>query len=115
AQLPHHDLVWAIQNKAPDDTLLMARFEVTALNNGRQKIVADGYWMRNSNASVRSWYEAEDRKVYPRFMSEGDTYGLYFLDAIGLVALLDCAGLILYVRWRSKREAGFAPFGFRVA
>ena len=112
AQLPHHDVVWAIQSKAPDDTLLAARFEATSLANGRQKIVADGSWMRNKNASVRSWYEAEDRKVYPRFITEGDTYTFYFLDAIGLVAALDCIGLIFYVRRRSKKAPGFAPFGF---
>src|SRR5437879_4367547 len=80
-----------------------ARFEVTRLRSGRQKLIVSGSWYRNQNASVRSWYEAEAHQVYPKYMNEGDTYGIYHRDAFLLVASVDLAGLGFYLRRRWKK------------
>ena len=59
---------------------------------------------RNQNASVRSWYEPEAHQVYPKYMNEGDTYGIYQRDALVLVASVDLAGLGFYLRRRWKKR-----------
>jgi hypothetical protein len=37
-------------------------------------------------------------------MNEGDTYGLYLRDTLFLVASLDLAALVVYLRHRWKRS-----------
>jgi hypothetical protein len=105
SQLPRHDLLWAIQTRqqSANSPLLSARFEVASLPNGRQKIIVTGYWFRNSNATVRSWYEADARGVYPRYINEGDTYGLYMLDTLLFIVLIDVAAVAFYLRRRWKK------------
>jgi hypothetical protein len=109
SQLPRHDLVWVIQHQQENASGPMsARFEVTRLANGRQKLVVDGSWYRNSNASVRGWYEAEAHAIYPKYFNEGDTYGIYLRDTLLLVAALNLAWLSIYLRRRWKK--GWRPF-----
>lgn len=105
AQMPRHDFMWAHQNGVADGALVWSQFEVTPLGNGRQKLVVSGSWLRNNNASVRGWYEAENRTIHPKYMNEGDTYAVYMLDALLLVGALDLAGLLFYLRRRWKSVA----------
>jgi hypothetical protein len=105
AQLPNHDFVWAIQNKVPNDTLMNARFEVTPLANGRQKIEVHSSWQRNENAFMETWYEADAQQVYPKYFRDGDTYDYYLRNSYLLAGAIDLVGLILYFRWWRRRKA----------
>jgi hypothetical protein len=103
SQLPRHDWQWVVARQATGGELRSARFEVTLLANGRQKIIVQGSWLRNNNASVESWYEAETRNVYPKYMIEGDTWGYYQRTALLLVGSIDLALLAFYFRRQWKK------------
>jgi hypothetical protein len=103
SQMPNHDFQWAIAQKGSRENPVSARFDVTRLGNGRQKIVVSGSWYRNSNASVQSWYEAEAHKIYPKYMIEGDTWGYYLHGVWILMGLVDLILLGFYLRHEWKK------------
>lgn len=86
-----------------ENNLYRLRFKVTRLGSERQKIVVGGSWYRNTNASVQSWYEAEARKVYPKYLIEGDTWDYYHRDVLFLVGSVDLALLGFYL-WRQWKK-----------
>ena len=103
AQMPHHDLQWVVARQGRGGELQSARFEVIRLANGRQKIILRGSWLRNTNASVESWYEAGDRTVFPKYFIEADTWGYYQRDVLLLVGSVDLAILAFYLRRQWKK------------
>lgn len=111
-QMPKHDFQWALVPGHGLGEPVRSSFEVTRLSSSRQKLIVSGSWYRNSNASVRSWYEAEDRRIYPKYMNEGDTYGLYLRNALLLVGIVDLLGLAFYLRRVLKRNALHPPNSF---
>ncbi len=103
SQLPRHDWQWVVARQATGGELRNARFEVTRLASGRQKIIVHGSWLRNNNASVESWYEAEARNVYPKYMIEGDTWDYYHRNVLLLVGSVDLVLLASYLRRQWKK------------
>src|SRR5437879_825618 len=91
-----------LQSQMPRDTFVKRTLAHQESRTDAVSIVS-GSWYRNQNASVRSWYEAETHQVYPKYMNEGDTYGIYHRDAFLLVASVDLAGLGFYLRRRWKK------------
>lgn len=107
SQMPSHDFKWSIAENRNREEPVSARFEVTRMSNGRQKLIVRGSWYRNSNASVESWYEVEGQKIHPKYFIEGDTWGYYMRNVFLLVGSIDLALLAFYLRrkWKASFRA----------
>src|SRR6202040_4370547 len=77
-------------------------FEVSRLKNDRQRLLVSATWCGHGAGYYESWYEADSRRVYPKYRKTLDLYwGESLFASIGVHAM--ALALILYRRKKNRR------------